>query len=158
MSKRSKDNSIDESDFSIEEMLTSEAREQTGTISADGAIDHIGLYPNIPQTTRDDVASPEAAQDWAQRELVRATPRAVQEVIHQLRYGSKKERAEAAKQILDRGGFKGDNNKVTNIAPVIVLTSDALSNIPWAKKAVVDGTVVVPQVASGTVVSDKKND
>lgn len=107
-------------------------------------LDHCAK-PAIPQPTTDDLATPEAAEQWAEREFIRATPRAVQEVIHQLRYGDVKQRQAAAFKILDRGNFK-EGNKVTNIAPVIVLTADALATIPWAKKAVVDGTVISKQL------------
>jgi hypothetical protein len=156
--KKSKGSTVDVSDFNIEGALMSEAS-AIQPIEHEG-IDHLADLAHIPQPTKDDLATPEAAQDWTQRELWKATPRAVQETIAQLRYGTKRERMEAANKILDRAGHKGESTKVTNIAPVIVLTSDALSNIPWARKAVVEGKVVQKELptAERTVVSDKSND
>ncbi len=136
--KDSKDSLESASAFNLEDVLLS--KELAPQLSHEGN-DHLAGRKGIPVPTHEDLATPEAAQSWAEREVIRATPRAVQEMINQLRYGNMKERAWASAQILDRGGLKTDN-KVTNIAPVIVLTSEALQNIPWAKKAVVEGSVV----------------
>lgn len=153
--KRLSDNLDDVSDFNIEDELMSKG--SVPALTHEGG-DHLADLPSIPQPSKDDLATPEAAQDWAQREIVRATPRAVQETVYQMRYGSKKERFEAAQKILDRGGFKGDAQKITNIAPVIVLTSEALANIPWAKKAIVDGSITKPKVIEDATITIQRGD
>lgn len=146
---KSKGQLKDVSDNELEQMLTLQGIELP--VSRDVG-DHIASKKDIPKPNLEDIKTPEAARDWAERALIAETPRAAQEAIYQLRYGSSKERADMLKQILDRSGIQSAN-KVTNIAPVIVLTADAISNIPWAKKAVVDGTVSnQKQMQSGTVV------
>lgn len=131
------------------------SEEHAPALAPEVGIDHIAAHKDIPQPSKDDTATPEAARDWAERALIAETPRAAQEAIYQLRYGGSKERIEMLKQILDRSGIQSAN-KVTNIAPVIVLTADAISNIPWARKAVVEGKVVSPnkQISPGTVEVD----
>lgn len=99
----------------------------------------------VPIPKREDLETPESAADWAQKELVRATPRAVQELVHQLRKGDSKARAAAALQILERAGVQAKQERVSQ-APVIVLTPKVIQMLPWLKSEtakVVDGEVVV---------------
>lgn len=87
----------------------------------------------VPIPRLADLETPEAATDWATNEILKATPRAVQEVIHQMRKGEPKARLMAALQILDRAGVKEKQNNIT-VAPVIVLTKDTAQNLPWVKQ------------------------
>ncbi len=105
----------------------------------------------VPTPTLEEIDTPDKATMWAEEQIRKATPRAIQEVIHQLRNGNMKERAVMAMQILDRAGVKAKEGP-TMIAPVIVLTSDAVKDLPWAKKAaqlakskedVVEGELVI---------------
>lgn len=127
-------------DSELESMLLSKVSAKTSEpgslpIEHEGA-DHLALYKDIPVPSKEDLATPEAAQQWAQQELVKANPRAAQEFINQLRRGNSKERMEAAKEIFNRTGLHPGQTKVTNNATVVVLTADAVKNLPWAAKFV----------------------
>lgn len=89
----------------------------------------------VPVPRPGDIDTPEKAQYWAEQEIIKATPRAVQEVIHQMRSGGdKKARLTAALQILDRAGVQAKANS-TVVAPVFVLTADTVKNLPWLQAA-----------------------
>lgn len=127
----SKSKLTDVNDEELKQMLLSKAN--APALSHEG-MDHLAAYNDIPQPTKEDLASAEAAQQWAQNELVKANPRAAQEFINQLRRGNSKERMEAAKEIFNRTGLHSGQTKVTNNATVVVLTADAVKNLPWAAK------------------------
>ena len=111
----------------------------------------------VPIPKKDDLASPGLSQHWAEQELVKATPRAVQELIAQLRKGDKKERFAAAVQILDRTGVQVKENR-GNQAPVIVLTQKVIQNIPWARKLAKEaGKLASDTTVEGKVVNDQKD-
>lgn len=103
----------------------------------------------VPIPKREDLETPAAAQQWAENELAKATPRAAQELIAQLRKGDKKERLAAAKEILDRAGVQAKERNTIN-APVIVLTAKVVQNLPWAKKQ-------LSKVIEGELVNAKKD-
>lgn len=117
------------------------------------AIDHIQSKADIPRPTSDDVKTPEAAREWAERTLIAETPRAAQEAIYQLRYGGTKERIEMMKQILDRSGIQG-TQKIAHIAPVIVLTTEATNNLPWATRKTLSNSDSKALPAPGKTVID----
>lgn len=128
---RSNEQLKDISDVELERLLTSTA-DAAPQIASDGH-DHLLPFNDIPQPAKTDLDTPEAAQSWAERELIKATPRATQEMINQLRRGNAKERMEAAKQVLDRAGLVGAQ-KVQRQAPVVVINANVLGNLPWVKK------------------------
>lgn len=145
----------DVSDSELESMLLSKANEKTSEQLHHEGMDHLVQYSDLPVPSKEDTATPEAAQDWAEREIIRATPRAAQEMINQLRRGSAKERMEASKQILDRAGLQG-SARITNNSTVVVLTADTLANIPWAKKF--EDKRKAEQLVEGEVVQVSKVD
>lgn len=109
----------------------------------------------VPVPSSEDLATAGAAQSWAEQELLKATPRAVQEVIHQMRTsGDKKLRLDAAKYILERGGVQAKNNQSNS--PVIILTPQVIQNLPWLRNAEKEGKIVDGQLVEGTI--DAKKD
>lgn len=110
----------------------------------------------VPVPSKEDLATPGAAQTWAEQELLKATPRAVQEVIHQMRTsGDKKMRLDAAKYILERGGIQAKNNQSNS--PVIILTPQVIQNLPWLRQADREGKIVDGQLVEGTIPNVKKD-
>lgn len=94
----------------------------------------------VPIPKAHDLETPESAADWAQREIVRATPRAAQELIHQLRKGDSKSRYNAAMEILNRAGVQAKQGGGTS-APVIILTPKVIQQLPWLKREKLPPTV-----------------
>jgi hypothetical protein len=104
----------------------------------------------VPVPARKDIETADAATAWAQEQILKATPRAVQEVIYQLkRGGTAKERAAMALQILDRAGVKEKDGPKT-IAPVFILSPEAVKDLPWVKKAQELGKVVQNQISNAS--------
>lgn len=115
--------------------------QDAATVDEATAIVKGGFAEGTPVPLPTDLETPQAAELWAQTELVKAKPRAVQEIIHQLRSGTKEERFKAAKEVLDRTPAQQRNS-----APVIIINNNVVKQIPWAKKAkVVDSSVVQPK-------------
>lgn len=82
-----------------------------------------------------------AAETHVTKKLMDLTPYAVAELEYQLMYGTDKQRADMAMDILDRAGFgkKGESGGVGG--PVIVVNLGT-GKLPWAPKGeVVDGEV-----------------
>ncbi len=116
-----------------------------------GGTSALAPYPDVPVPTLKDTETAEAATDWAEQEILKATPRAVQEVLHQMKSSPEaKQRLTAALQILDRAGVKEKEKGPTVMAPVFVLTADAIASIPWAKKANAQGKIVDGQLVGGS--------
>lgn len=147
--KKSREQDIDEVRSKLNERLTDVALAAplTNNSPSDRESHLRELDDVVARPSEKDLESPESADAWADAELRKASPDAVREVIWQSKYGDSKQRLLAAIQILDRTGHHKDQNTVTNIAPVIVLTPESLSAIPWAVRkqmvADVDSEVVV---------------
>src|SRR5258708_4753879 len=117
----------DISDVELEQLLTSKAN-GLPQIPNDGG-DLLSAFSDLPQPASSDLATSETAQRWAENEIVKATPRAVQEMINQLRRGSSKERMEASKQILDRAGLVGAERGHRQ-SPVVVIQQTVVQSLP----------------------------
>ena len=126
--------------------------------SVDEALDFTGgvrsgdytANDGVPVPKMEQIETPELSAQWAEMELLKATPRAVQEVIFQLKRGTMKERAFAALQVLDRAGVQARQAPQAT-APIIVLTKEATLNIPWVKQAKELGQIVDWQFVEGTL-------
>lgn len=105
----------------------------------------------VPIPHKSDLETPESASEWAEKEIIKAQPRAVQEVIHQLkRGGTAKERMAAAVKLLESAAeLKEQKAKGTHQPPVIILTPQVVQNLPWAKQQA--------KLIEGELVNDKKN-
>lgn len=111
----------------------------------------------VPVPKPSDLETPEAAQFWAEQEIIKATPRAVQEVINQLKTGStKKERMVAAIQILDRAGVQ-QKERAAMVSPVFVLTPESVQHLPWVKAIKEQGGIQDGKVVPGTVTKVVQN-
>jgi hypothetical protein len=112
----------------------------------------------VPVPKREEVDTPEGAVWWSEQEILKATPRAVQEVIHQLKKGNSKERMVAALQLLERAGVqKKEQNH--SVSPIFVLTPEAVKTLPWVKQVkqlTQQGNMV--DAAFTEVVADAKKD
>lgn len=80
-----------------------------------------------------DLQDPEAAEDWAVRKKHSLVPYAVAELEYQLKYGDDTQRANAAKEVLDRTGH-GKQDKSNLGGAVIILTGGSIQ-LPWAQGA-----------------------
>lgn len=72
------------------------------------------------------------AEEWAQREGVSMLPIAVSELKYQLLYGDDRQRAEAARDVLDMNGMRRRESGGNN-APTIILNLGA-GPLPWEDK------------------------
>lgn len=106
----------------------------------------------VPIPTAKDLETPEASIAWADNELAKATPRAVQELVHQLRVGDKKERREVAMKLVDRAERKAAAPQ--GMAPVYVMAQNVTMNLPWVKKTETKDSAE-PKVIEGTIVPER---
>lgn len=117
----------------------------------------------VPIPKESDLLDPESAQIWVEKEMVKATPRAFQELYHQMKKSPKAEmRLKAAMDILDRAGVQAKQAQQT-FAPIFILSKDATVNLPWVKEQkslpkeakVIDSEPVVTYTTKDEVVPRK---
>lgn len=96
-----------------------------------------------------DIQTPEEKVSWADNRLKELAPRFIQEIEHQLHYGSEKARREIALNGLDRIGLK-EQQKGNAVAPVIVIKM--VGALPWGakQKLIKDGAVTEAELVEVT--------
>lgn len=109
----------------------------------------------VPVPLPEEVDTAEKAQQWAEAQIIKATPRAVQEMIYQLRRGDVKNRGLMAMQILDRAAEQ--SKRGTHQGPVIILTPAVVAEVPWLKKAEAKGQIVEGELVKGAIVDATKD-
>jgi hypothetical protein len=133
--------------------VPSDSRIDTRRSGELSAIDGVPIPPST-------ITTPDESTAWAEQEILKATPRAVQEVIHAMkRNPDQKIRLQAALQVLDRAGVQKREDRQQN-APVIILTPQVVQNLPWAKEAKSKGLIKDGAVVDGafTEIANAKKD
>lgn len=138
------------SDLDKEDRVTAEQALDSAIMLNNIVPGELTKQDGVPVPSEEDLATPGAAQSWSEQELLKATPRAIQEVIHQMRTaGDKKLRFEAAKYILEKGGVQSKANQSNS--PIIILTPKVVQNLPWLREAKREGKIVDGQLVTGVL-------
>lgn len=128
---------------SIRDALTSEELEPT-TKPTPEIGNHIQVAGILPPPKFD---SPEEAVTWSEQRIKEISPRAVQELEYQLKYGTEKARRELSIDVLNRVGLK-EQKAGQATAPIIVIK--LASQLPWTakQKLLKDGAVTEAELVS----------
>lgn len=93
----------------------------------------LGLIKGSGVPTKDDAS----IKQWADRKAVEMLPQAMAEINFQLKYGSDKQRQEAADRILDMHGLRKREAQAGNHATIVLnLGGEALAaKLPWLSRS-----------------------